>query len=220
MFWGDQAHYLFVGATALSCILHSLGLGSVERVHKILDFGCGAGRVSRWLSAAFPDAMLHACDLREADLEFVRQNYHATTWVSGTDIHALNPPESYDLLWVGSVFTHLPPELSKKLFKKMMTWLTPNGVLVFSVHGRRVLQRAKAGDTIYGLGDDLEKLWINYVNTGYGYVDYRQQTGYGISVSKSNWWVGFIEEQGTVKLVCLSERAWDDHHDVIAVQNM
>lgn len=219
MYAGNRHHYFSCGASALTCVLHSLGMSDIEKPNRILDFGCGAGRVTRWLRAAFPDAIIHACDIREQDLDFVRQSCRAETWVSGIDIDALEPPNSYDVIWVGSVFTHLSAEVSTNLFDKLMKWLTPKGLLIFSVHGRFVLHRANMGDNIYGLGESWGKLLVAYENTGFGYADYPLQNGYGISVSKSEWWINLIEKRIGMRLAFLSERAWDKHHDVIAVQN-
>jgi len=223
MYVGNRHHYFSCGASALTCVLHALGVSGVEKPDTILDFGCGAGRVTRWLRAAFPEAMIHACDIRERDLEFVRHHFRATTWVSGTDVNALTPLGSYDVIWVGSVFTHLPADVSNNLFGKLMKWLAPKGVLIFSVHGRFVLHRANTGDNIYGLEKNWEKLLESYNNAGFGYADYPPEHGYGIgygvSVSKSTWWINLIENRAEMRLAFLSERAWDKHHDVIAVQN-
>lgn len=219
MYAGNRHHYFSCGASALSCILHSLGAAGIEKPNEILDFGCGAGRVTRWLRAAFPEAIIHACDIREQDLEFVRRGCRATTWVSGIDVDALTPLGSYDVIWVGSVFTHLSADVSTKLFDKLKEWLNPKGVLIFSVHGRFVLHRANMGDNIYGLGENWGTLIKSYENTGFGYADYPLQDGYGISLSKSVWWINLIENRTGLRLACLTERAWDKHHDVIAVQN-
>ncbi len=218
MYHGNRHHYFSCGASALICIVHSLGLSGISNPGRILDFGSGAGRVTRWLRAAFPEAILHACDIRQQDLEFVRQSCNADTWVSGTNVAALTPLSSYDVIWVGSVFTHLSADVSTSLFDKLMTWLNPRGVLIFSVHGRFVLHRASTGDNIYGLGERWAELVEGYERTGFGYADYPQQDGYGISLSKSEWWIDRIESRAGMRLTCLSERAWDAHHDVIAVQ--
>jgi SAM-dependent methyltransferase len=215
---GNRHHYFSCGASALNCFLHALDIAGVEKPNSILDFGCGAGRVTRWLRVAFPESTIHACDIRENDLEFVRQYCYATTWVSGIDVEALAPLGLYDAIWVGSVFTHLSADVSTNLFDKLMNWLTPKGVLVFSVHGRFVLHRASTGDNIYGLGEEWGELLSSYEKTGFGYADYPLQNGYGISVSKSTWWINLIENRAEMRLVFLSEKAWDKHHDVIAVQ--
>lgn len=83
MYAGNKHHYFSCGASALACVLHSHGISGNEKPNIILDFGCGAGRVTRWLRAAYPKAIIHACDLREQDLEFVQNICQATTWVFG-----------------------------------------------------------------------------------------------------------------------------------------
>jgi cyclopropane fatty-acyl-phospholipid synthase-like methyltransferase len=70
---GGHEHYFAVGKSALNVIQATLVLAGVNSPKTILDFGCGAGRVTRWLRAAFPDAKISACDTREEDLKFVRQ---------------------------------------------------------------------------------------------------------------------------------------------------
>jgi len=203
MFQNDRYHYFSCGASALGCILHAIGISGIAKPNRILDFGCGAGRVTRWLRVAFPDAHIEACDIREGDLAFVKRYFSAKTWISGIDVANLNPPGSYDVIWVGSVFTHLSAETSTNLFNKLTEWLNPDGVLILSFHGRYVLHR-------------------DFVDNGYGYADYPKEfglgPGYGISLSKSAWWISLLESRTNIRLVCLTERVWDRHHDVIAVQ--
>jgi len=219
MYAGNRQHYFSCGASALNCILHAIGLAQVQTPETILDFGSGAGRVTRWIRVAFQRSIIHACDIQESHLNFVKRTFDATTWISGTDVAAMAPRTSYDVIWVGSVFTHLPSRVSIELFHKLTSWLKPNGVLIFSVHGRFVLHRSNSGDNVYGLGEKSRDLAKNYESIGYGYADYPFQHGYGISVSKSNWWIDLIESRPGFQLTCVSERAWDHHHDVIAVQN-
>jgi hypothetical protein len=59
----DDGLYFLVGASALAVIMSALGLGGGGDPGSILDFGSGAGRVTRWLKAAYPEAFLACCDL-------------------------------------------------------------------------------------------------------------------------------------------------------------
>src|SRR6516225_2011415 len=90
MYAGNDRHYLSCGASALNVILSALSLAGQPDPAAILDFGSGAGRVTRWLRAAFPLAVLDTCDLREQDLRFCRDTFQARTWVSGNSIGDLN----------------------------------------------------------------------------------------------------------------------------------
>jgi SAM-dependent methyltransferase len=133
-----REHYFSVGASALNVINSVLALAEVDSPKTILDFGCGAGRVTRWLRAAFPQASISACDVREDDLAFVRNKLGASTWVSGTDVGNLQQPFPFplDLIWVGSVVTHLDEATSEALLCKLAEWLKPRGLLIASLHGR------------------------------------------------------------------------------------
>src|SRR5712671_5242718 len=203
MFYGDRRHYFSTGASALACILHAVGLAGIARPKSVLDFGCGAGRVTRWLRVAFPHTSIHACDVREVDLAFVKRSFAVTTWISGTDVANLKPPGSYDVIWVGSVFTHLSVQTSGRLFHELMGWLPPDGFLIFSVHGRYVLRRADSGAYNYGVGDRWKKLVTDYSESGYGYADYPKEVGlgpgYGLSLSKSAWWIDLIESDSNMR---------------------
>jgi hypothetical protein len=50
------------------------------------------------------------------------------------------------------------------------------------------------------------------------HADDHLQDGYGTSLSKSEWWIDWIESRAGVRLTCLGGRARDGHHDVIAGQ--
>jgi hypothetical protein len=52
----------------------------------------------------------------------------------------------------------------------------------------------------------------------YGYADYATTPGYGISVTQPYWRAELVSSRSDLRPVKMSERAWDDHHDVIAVQ--
>ncbi len=95
-------HYLLVGASALAAIMSALNLSGGRNPGSILDFGSGAGRVTRWLKAAYPDASLACCDLRPQDVEFCNEVFRAEAWLSSTDIEACDFRGPYDLIWMGS----------------------------------------------------------------------------------------------------------------------
>ena len=48
-----------------------------QDVRRVLDFGCGHGRVMRVLKAALPDADLVACDIDEDALSFCAETFGA-----------------------------------------------------------------------------------------------------------------------------------------------
>ena len=218
MYAADDLHYLECGASALNAILLALQMAEAVRPKTILDFGSGAGRVTRWLRAAFPESAIACCDLRAADLDFCRAHYGAETWVSGTDVAALAAPGRYDLIWVGSVFTHLSADVSRALLAKILGWTKPGGLVVASTMGRTGKMRHER-DREFIHPEGWTAIEAGYAATGFGYADYADHVGYGLSLIAPSWWAGTVETTADLRLVLFAERAWDGLHDILAVQN-
>jgi SAM-dependent methyltransferase len=216
MFGGNSKHYFDVGSSALENIQSAVGIAKIKPAN-ILDFGCGAGRVTRWIAAGFPQAHIEGCDIREADIRFVADAFGVRTWQSDVDPAKLNPPSSYDLIWVGSVFTHLSKAASTELFDKLASWLNPGGVLVFTSHGRYA---ASAGSSLgyYGIASEWSRVVEDYTRSEFGYADYEGTPSYGVSLTQLYWWAGLITSRGSLRLISMTEQGWDNHQDVIAVQ--
>jgi SAM-dependent methyltransferase len=218
MFHGNIEHYLSCGESALGVILATIILAGVETPKQILDFGAGAGRVTRWLRAAFPEAKIHACDIRDQDMTFLRSSFGVEAWTVGTNLELITIPGQYDLIWVGSVITHLPKDKTLRLIKKLFPACNPGGLLVVSFHGQYVIDRQDTTDFRYIHDKGWQEIKSGYLASGYGYADYEGQSDYGISVFSPSWIVGLAAGTLRSRLVLLSERAWDNHHDVIAFQ--
>ena len=74
---------------------------------RILDFPCGHGRVLRYLRAEFPQAEITACDLLRDGVDFCAANFGAIPVYSDPDPSRIGlPRDAFDLIWVGSLFTH------------------------------------------------------------------------------------------------------------------
>jgi SAM-dependent methyltransferase len=220
MYGGNDRHYLSCGASALNVILSALRLADQPDPSAILDFGSGAGRVTRWLRSTFILAALDTCDLREQDLQFCRDTFQARTWVSGTSIEDLQAPDKYDLIWLGSVVTHLSSERTELLLRKMLSWLRPRGIVVMSLHGRYALQRQSSGEFRYIDDAGWGRIKVGYETVGFGYSDYEGQKAYGISLTKPSWMASLAERLPGARMIMFSEQAWDDHHDVVAIQSV
>lgn len=213
---GDDAHYLAAGSSGLAAVLAAVGLGGRGAPGSVLDFGSGAGRVTRWLRAAFPDARLSCCDLRPDDVRFCRDVFGAEGWVSGTDVEAISFGGRHDLVWMGSVLTHLDEATTRRLVDRAMAALTPGGLLVATTIGRaaRAIQDA---DPMFLEGAGWPAVKRGYDERGYGYVDYDGERGYGLSLSSPAWVSELASRHAGRRLVMLSECAWDGTQDVFAI---
>jgi SAM-dependent methyltransferase len=93
----------------------------------------------RWLRVAYPEAAIVGTDVYSPGVEFCAGTFGSTPIVSGADFDNVPTCPTSDLIWVGSVFTHLTESGSRKLLNNVSDWLSPEGLVVFSVHGRETL---------------------------------------------------------------------------------
>ncbi len=218
MFEGDGEHYFSVGESALRSIRLAMVASGLDEPRRILDLPCGYGRVLRVLRAAFPDAEIAGCDLLTQGVDFCARTFDAIPIRSTERPEEIDLGGTYDLIWCGSLFTHLEAERCEGFLHLYASALAPGGVLVCSTHGRWVAYRMEQGFDTYGLGEDrVRELLEAYDRTGFGYAEYPTIPDYGISVSSPSWVATRLEPFSELRIVFFEERAWDAHHDIIAV---
>ena len=215
MYAGDGAHYFKVGLSAMRAVEEAVGAAGLSSVKRVLDLPCGHGRVLRFLVRRFSGATFTACDLDRDAVDFCARVFGATPVYSVADLDALAFDTRFDLIWCGSLITHLDADSTRALFRLFGRHLAPGGLLVFSAHGNFVARRMPAGDFDYMLtGGQIETLIKRYAQTGFGYTNYAGQDDYGVALTSPVWIRVQMEAVGELKEVYFRERFWDDHHDV------
>lgn len=221
MFKDNKRHYFGVGRSAIMLIASAMSARTQFRCSEngpsnILDFGCGHGRVARFMRAAFPDARLEVTDFNKDGMRFCIDRLGAH------DMGAEIPTNLYDLIWLGSVFTHLSEDVTRSLIKQLKAALREFGVLVFTTHGRVPLATVRAfiaggcEATCYDLQKQQAGTMLEDFNrTGFGYTDYPGRKGYGITVAGLCWYISATLDSDTM-LIGAQERGWDTHQDVLA----
>jgi SAM-dependent methyltransferase len=134
---------------------NGLDIGQFER---ILDFGCGCGRVTRhW-------ARLEACTVFGSDL-----NSRVIDWCrrklafARFDTNQLQPPlrydsDQFDFVYALSVFTHLPENLQEPWMVELHRVIRPEGYLLISTHGSHYLSDLTAAQRRrFGAGEIVVK---------------------------------------------------------------
>lgn len=230
---GREAHYFGVGQSALQWIEVALkASGKHEHeVKKILDLPCGFGRVTRILRARFQNAEITVCDLEREGVDFCAQTFNAIGIYSHTDIAQIPLNDKFDLIWVGSLLTHLNATGCRQFLQFFHDHLNPGGLLIFTLHGRLVAERLQQAlqqnCPSYGLSvEQVRKLMEQYHTEGFGYASYQNQEdyfanptaevdNYGVSLSAPSWTIAQLEQIPTLALLSYIESGWDHHHDVI-----
>jgi SAM-dependent methyltransferase len=210
-------HYVRVGQSALRCA--RLGLAAAGRaaadVRRVLDLPCGHGRVLRALAAAFPAAELHACDLNRDGVEFCARHFGAKPFYADPDPRNTTLAGPYDLIWVGSLMTHLDEARWPAFLAFFRDQLAPGGVCVLTTHGRRAVELVRTGHTGYGLADP-GRLLADYDRTGFGYAPYAGGAGYGVSLTSPAWVCRQLAAVPGVRLAVYLEHGWAGHQDAVA----
>lgn len=217
----DEArkHYFDVGRSALRCVRLALASAGRADVGKILDLPCGHGRVMRTLRAAYPKAEIHACDLLTAGVEFCRTHLGAVPIPSDPDPKKVRLKGPYDLIWVGSLFTHFEASRWPAFLQLLHGSLAAGGVCVATAHGRWAAELVRNGTTGYGLSDP-GRLLKPFDSEGFSYLPYDPSAGYGVSLSAIPWATSQIGQLKQARMVLLLERGWADHQDVYAWQRV
>ncbi len=223
MFTGDKAHYFGVGKSALHGIETALTAAGKPRnsIRNILDLPCGHGRVMRFFKAAFPQAQITACDLNKGAVDFCAKTFAAQPVYSSVDVNQIPIHGKFDLIWSGSLLTHLRPEACAEFVRLWNTLLNPGGIMAFTMHGRWVERSLATNRYTYGLKTaDVTALLKEYYETGFGYADYPGASGYGISVSSPAYVLSQLVALPDLKLISYQEKGWDNHQDIVCLQKL
>lgn len=99
---------------------------------RILDFGCGIGKLAGLMAAEFPRTTLYGYDVSSKSIELAREKWKGISNLSFGD--RTGEREIYDLIIAANVFHHIRPENRKRVLIKIFGQLAPGGVLVIFEH--------------------------------------------------------------------------------------
>lgn len=221
MYYGAGADYFRVGLLALHCVNDVLETAGIREISTILDMACGGGRVLRFLRQRFPDAEITACELQSGPVQFCVRTFDAKRAISSVNLDEISIDRRFDLIWCGSLLTHLRESGIAALLRLFKRHLAPGGIVVFTTHGEPVARTIPAGTFDYGLTPEQKhRIGDAYAATGYGYEDYPYQTDYGISVTSPEWIRARVREVGGLREVLFKESGWNEHQDVFGFRRI
>ena len=204
-------HYLTVGFEAADFVT---SMNMAKPNLRVLDYGSGFGRVTRALKAAFHDAKIYCFDVVPEGPNFCSKYLNTKTINTLMDL----AESSIDLIWLGSVVTHLSKADIEALFFQLDRVISEGGIIIYSSHGDFVEKRMSMNPELYGMTkSSADQIITEYVNSGFGYANYPNYENYGISLITEKVHRSFFPAN-TYKNFQMLYRAWDNHHDVIFVQ--
>jgi len=102
---------------------------------RVLDFGCGVGRLSQALAGHFSD--VHGVDVAEPMVELARQHNHHDERVTyhhnpASDLR-LFPKGHFDLIYSVITLQHIPPPLIRGYLAEFCRTCRPGGLIYFQL---------------------------------------------------------------------------------------
>jgi len=206
--------YFGVGESGLETVLRALSLSWLESVSTILDLPCGHGRVARYLRAAFPNVRMFFCDIDQSGVDFCSKTFQGTAIASKLELTAVPLPK-VDAIWVGSLFTHVDLDRTRRWLAYLAEHLNEHGVLVATFHGRWSIEVQKTHPMIDGAA--WAEIIRQYNASGYGYGRYSHMdlSDFGISLAKPSTIIDIASAIEGVRIIGYMERGWADNHDVL-----
>ncbi len=210
--------YFIVGKSAINLIKTVLCLEKKDTndIKSILDLPCGHGRVLRYLKSHFLNSSVTACDINSDGVDFCAKTFGAIPVYSNKNIDKITINEKFDLIWCGSLFTHIDINEWEKFLVFFQSMLNDGGILIFTTHGKKAIENIKSGIS-YGLDPDaLKELQVDTQTTGFGFKSYPHKASYGISISLPSFVKSFLDKIPNLDLVTCIQTGWDDQQDAFA----
>jgi SAM-dependent methyltransferase len=141
-----RALFLQTGRRSLEDLEAALAaVGDTLSSHEsILEFGCGCGRIMRWMEDLGRTRKLAGTDIDARAIEWASENLTFARF----DVNEGLPPTRYDdgefdLIINHSVFTHLDESYQDQWLTELRRITAPEGLIVLSIHGEHAFMTSE-----------------------------------------------------------------------------
>lgn len=211
-----RLHYMYGGRSALRGMMGALVSAQAALPRRILDFPCGHGRVTRFLRAAFPEAEIWAGDVNRPGVDFCVRHFGAQPLHSDVDLSKVRIGAKFDLVWCGSLATHLPEAACRQLLGLLLDALEPDGILGITTCGRGM---GWAQEHVFKTirEEEYARIRRQWQETGFGYADYPGWPGYGMTFMDPSWLFREVFSSEGYCVLGFDEKGWHGTQDVLWV---
>jgi SAM-dependent methyltransferase len=187
---------------------------TTDDIDRWLDFGCGYGRVIRFLVERVPPERIFASDVVKEGVEFCCSEFGVQPVYSAPDLTAVRLG-SFDFIYAISVITHLNEQNSLAFLRFLGESLNPGGIAMITTHGQWSIDNA----ALYGPEYEAQRAEIIDAvrERGFAYIPYSfVANDYGMTWHSREYIENRIAELHEGRLAPLLFRAHglDGHQDV------
>jgi hypothetical protein len=195
-------------ASKLLDIVTALGYEKNRSV-KLLEFASGYGCVSRHLKK-YSRLDLVSCDIHPEAIDFLANQIGVKTMASAHVPEQFSPPETYDVVFALSFFSHMPRTSFGRWLRTLYSALNAPGYLVFTTHGLK-------SAVCYGLTPEdipADGFWFKPL-TEQKDLDSEE---YGATLTTPDFVIGEIYRQTGAPIVAFKHGEWWTHQDLWIVK--
>lgn len=217
MFKSGPEHYLASGISAMRCIRAAMDVVGADwdGLSRILDLPCGYGRVMRLLRQACPQVEMTGCEIDAEAVRFCQMEFGAVPVVSEIPISKVVMGDRFDLIWCGSLLTHVDEAAPLGFLRFFRSHLIDGGLCLFTTHGRVPTDWMRSGKVTYGLSDVVRaSILAGYDSGNYAYADYPHAENYGISAAVPECMRVLAGQVAGWRECLFLDHGWDDCQDV------
>jgi len=147
-----------------------------ESAAKILDFGCGTSRILRYMIEFCPGPRYFGSEVVPENIKWGKSAFPEVTYL----LQGNSPPvemqdSSFEIIYAYSIFTHLEENLHRLWLSELRRLLQPEGLLILTVHGERILRRCEGEENVRKAmcieDRDYKKILRQYNEDGYVFYD-------------------------------------------------
>jgi SAM-dependent methyltransferase len=199
---GDSGRSLMVRSCNLARLFDLISMrltGKSLSGKRILDYGCGWGRLTRLMNFYSPAERVIGLDPMQSSLEHCMENGLKNPLELIDTRPETLPLElcSIDFAFSFSVFTHTPKEVTEKVFETLHQYMSPNSVFVATI---RTIEWVSVRDGVWT--EELTDSMRQDYNIGeYGFVpvnsgDSLSTMDYGDTIMTPQFLMGLAEKHG------------------------
>jgi SAM-dependent methyltransferase len=191
-----------------------------EDVERWLDFGCGYGRVLRFLVQRVPPERVFVTDVIGEGVEFCRSEFGVTPLRSQPELGSVRLG-SFDFIYAISVITHLNERNSRAFLQLLGDSLAEGGIAMFTTHGEWSLEHVG----LYGseLEPHAREIQASVRGRGIAYLRYPfAPDDYGITWHSQQFVEATMAEVhgGSLVPLLFAPHGLDGHQDVYAFRRI
>lgn len=144
----SRRQFLLVGESCARIVQESAYSAGVplSGSRRVLDFGCGCGRVLSWLIRECPDVEFHGADTDREAIAWCKSHMRPSFVANSPEPPLPFPEGHFDLVYSFSVFTHLNEDMQDLWLAELRRVLKSDGVCLLTVHGERAARALEPSD--------------------------------------------------------------------------